>query len=114
MCGMLSTLGIASAHATSYQVWSTQIQVYVQSETGNSTAHMLQSKNGIFNNGPHPWCINRAYIDFKDKALLAIALTASMSKQEVNFLYEDASTDKIIDGHAVNRCKVISIFTPQV
>lgn len=98
-----------NSFATSYVVWGTEISIYAQSRA-ESTAHMIQSSNGIYNNGDHPWCGKRAYIELDDKELFSAALAASMSKQKINFIYEDAAPNKVMAGHAENRCKVISIF----
>jgi len=95
--------------ASAYVVSGTNIFIYAQSRA-ESTAHMIQSENGIYNNGDHPWCGKRAYIEFDDKELFSTALAASMSKQKINFIYEDAAPNKIMAGHTENRCKVISIF----
>lgn len=89
------------AYCAIYSVWQTNIQVYVQSET----------ENGIYSDGDHPWCGRRVYIDFNDKALLSAALAAAMSKQKVNFLYEDNTANKIVQGHTNSKCKIISIFS---
>lgn len=104
-------LGAVNTQAAVYVVWDTKIQVYVQSETSTGTAHMIQAQNGIYNNGNHPSCGKRAYIDFNDKGLLSAALAASMSQQKVNFMYEDGAVQKVVQGHTNNHCKVISIFS---
>lgn len=101
-----------SSFATSYVVFGTKIHTYVQSKSG-STAHLIASEKGIYNNGEHPWCGNRAYIDFDDSALISAALAASTSKQLINFIYEDASPERVAQGHTVSRCKVTSIFSSQ-
>ena len=105
------TLCSCCTYSSTYAVWQTNIQVYVQSETSSSTAHMIQSENGIYSNGDHPWCGRRAYIDFADKGLLSAALAAAMAKQKVNFIYEDAAANKVVQAHTNTKCKVISIFS---
>ena len=97
-------------NASAYIVWGTQLQVYAQS-TSNSDANMIQSVNGIYGGGDHPWCVRRAYIDFADKEIFSAALAASSAKKSVNFIYEDAALPKNIAGHVSGlSCKVISIF----
>lgn len=71
---------------------------------------MIQSANGIYNGGDHPWCGRRAYIGLDDKELFSAALAASMSKQPINFIYDDAAPSVNIAGHTESHCRVISIF----
>lgn len=99
----------AKASAAMYIVSNTQLTVYAQSST-ESTAHLISSSVGIYNNGPHPWCGNRAYILFSDKELFATALAASLSGKIVNFFYEDAAESKTALGHIAFGCKVVSIW----
>ena len=106
---VLTVLLSGTAQASTYVVLGTTLSIYAQSTT-ESTAHLIQSSKGIYNNGPHPWCVNRAYIDLSDRALLAAALAASYSGKSVNFIYEDAAAVKTIAGHTTTNCKVISIF----
>lgn len=47
------TLLSGTARATQYVVWGTMLSTYAQS-TAESTAHLIQSSKGIYNNGPHP------------------------------------------------------------
>lgn len=101
----------SSAFCSTYSVWQTKILVFVQSETSSSTAHMIQAEEGIYSGGDHPWCGRRAYIDFNDKGLLSAALAAATSKQKINFIYEDSAVNKVVEGHANLKCKVISIFS---
>jgi hypothetical protein len=96
-------------YATTYLVPGTTISVYAQS-TAESSAHLIRSSEGIYNNGQHPWCGDRAYILFADKELFATALAASLSGKPVNFIYEDAAEVKVAAGHIVFGCKVISIW----
>ena len=50
---ILAVLSLAllsgTARATTYVVWGTMLSTYAQ-----STAHLMQSSKGIYNNGPHP------------------------------------------------------------
>lgn len=96
--------------ATSYIVSGTSISLYTQSQI-DSTAHMVQSSKGIYNNGAHPWCANRMYIDAADKALLATAQGVWLTGKVVNVMYDDAAPGMYIAGHVANlRCRVMSIF----
>ena len=95
--------------ATAYVVWDTVLSVYGQSEQ-ESSAHLIRSSKGIYNNGVHPWCGDRAYILLTDKTLYATALASSMAEKHVNFIYEDAAPSKTAGGHITFGCKVISIF----
>jgi hypothetical protein len=45
---------------------------------------MVESLSGIYNGGGHPWCGRRMYIDFADKEMFSMALSASVAKQAVN------------------------------
>ena len=100
---------VNTCFASSYVVWGTEISIYAQSRV-ESGAHMIQASNGIYNNGDHPWCGRRVYIELDDNELFSAALAAAMSQQKINFIYEDAAPNKLIAGHTENRCKVISIF----
>lgn len=102
---------VSVAGATTYIVTDTQLDIYAQSGA-ESTAHLIRSSKGIYNNGPHPWCGDRAYILFTDKDLFAMALAASISHTPVNFTYEDAAERKVAAGHVDFSCKVKSIWTP--
>ena len=98
-----------NASASMYEVNNAQLSVFAQSST-ESTAHLISSSVGIYNNGPHPWCGNRAYILFSDKELFATALAASISAKAVNFYYEDAAEVRGAAGHIGFGCKVVSIW----
>ena len=98
-----------NSNATQYIVWDTEISVYAQSAS-ESTAHLIAISKGMYNDGEHPWCGNRAYILFSDKELFATALAASLSGKRVNVRYEDAAETKIAAGHIEFTCKVISIW----
>jgi hypothetical protein len=98
-----------TAEATEYVVWDTVLSIYGQSEQ-ESSAHLIRSSKGIYNNGMHPWCGDRAYILLTDKALYATALASSMAEKHVNFIYEDAAPSKTARDHITFGCKVISIF----
>lgn len=100
---------VEKSDATTYVVYDTVLSMYGQSEQ-ESTAHLIRSSKGIYNNSTHPWCGNRAYILLTDKTLYATALSASMAEKHVNFIYEDAAPVKGTAGHVSFGCKVISIF----
>jgi hypothetical protein len=104
----LSVIG-STAQATTYLVGGTTLHIYAQSAS-ESTAHLIGSSKGIYNNGPHPWCGNRAYINFADTALFATALAASLAGRSVNLMYEDAAPSKTAAGHITFGCKVVSIW----
>lgn len=105
-----SLLGFNTAHATAYVVYGTTLSLYTQSQA-ESTANMIQSSKGIYNNGSHPWCANRMFIDSGDKALYAAALGAWLSGKPVNIIYDDAYPGVYIAGHVSGlQCKVFSIF----
>lgn len=108
---LIFILGAENAFCTQYIVWGTTIHVYAQTETSTGNAHMIHSANGIYNNGQHPWCGNRVFVDFGDKVLMSAAIAASVSKQTVNFIYEDAAPGKTVQSHTTSHCKLISIFT---
>lgn len=101
---------MCSANATTYIVWNTKISIYAQSKK-ESTANLIESELGIYQGGNHPWCGKRAYIEMGDTELFAAALSASTSKQRVNFIYEDAAPSKVVQGHLTTPCKIISIFS---
>ena len=101
---------ISTASATQYVVSGTTISLLTQSQV-ESGAHMIQSSKGILNNGAHPWCANRMYINFDDKALYTAALGVWLSGKVVNVIYDDAMSGVLIAGHVSGlQCKVISIF----
>lgn len=105
---IVSTLAV-NVSATMYRVDNAQLSIFAQSST-ESTAHLISSSVGMYNNGPHPWCGNRAYILLSDKELFATALAASLSGKAVNFYYEDAAENKSAAGHIAFGCKVVSIW----
>ncbi|MDQ5908340.1 MAG: hypothetical protein QG599_431 [Pseudomonadota bacterium] len=104
--GMLFT---SVSYATAYIVWDTTIHIYAQGRA-DSQAHLMGVDNPMYNGGSHPWCGNRAYIEFGDKEMFAIALAASMSGQKVNVYYEDAAPSKLVAGHTETTCKIFSIW----
>lgn len=98
-----------SAHATSYTVYDTVISIYTQSPSDGG-AHLIRSSKGIYQDGEHPWCGNRAYIDFTDRELFATALAASLTGKPMNFFYEDAAESRFVHGHTTSKCRVFSIW----
>lgn len=85
------------------------ITIYAQSEK-ESEAHMIGIE-GMYSDGDHPQCIDRAYIEFSDKELFATALIASILGKKVHIDYIDNAEPKLIMGHTDGlTCKVISIF----
>ena len=108
---LMATLVSPSSFAQNYVVYGTKIHSYIQSKSAGSTAHLIASEKGIYNNSEHPWCGNRAYIDIDDSALISAALAASTSNQLVHFIYNDAAPEKVANGHMISRCQVISIFS---
>jgi len=101
---------VHQAKAEVILVTGAKITFYAQSHS-DSDAHMIQSNIGIYNGGDHPSCINnRLYIDFADKEIIASALAASLANKSVSFLYDDAAASKQITGHAINNCRVFSIW----
>lgn len=101
--------GVTTSSATRCIVYGTQLFVYAQS-TGESQANLVRSSKGIYNGGNHPWCGNRAYIEFADEELFKRALTAEVAGTSVNIMYEDASSSRHILGHIQTRCKITSIW----
>jgi hypothetical protein len=101
--------GVTISSATMYIVYGTQLFVYAQS-TGESEANLVRSSKGIYNGGNHPWCGNRAYIEFADEELFKRALAAEVTGASVNIMYEDASPSRHILGHIQTRCKITSIW----
>lgn len=102
-------VGATISSATTYIVYGTQLSVYAQS-TAESSANLVRSSKGIFNGGEHPWCGNRAYIEFADDYLFKRALTAELTGASVNIMYEDASASRFIAGHIQLSCKILSIW----
>ena len=98
-----------NAAAETYMVENTKLYIYAQSPT-DSQAHLIRSSVGIYQGGDHPWCGNRAYINFSDKELFATALAASLTGKSVNFMYEDAAASKEIVGHVISKCRVFTIW----
>jgi hypothetical protein len=110
IASLMACFIFTDVYATQYTVFNTTLKVYAQSSL-ESTAHMVQSSNGIYGGGPHPWCGNRAYISFDDKEQFATALKVSESQTIISFIYEDAAAPKNIAGHVENfPCKIVSIF----
>jgi hypothetical protein len=108
----IATAAIAihgNSFATPYYVYGTTLNIYAQSSE-ESTAHMIQTSKGLLNDAPHPWCGNRVYIDAKDTALFAAALSFSMTGKPANILYDDAKANRVIAGHNHTTCKLLSIF----
>ncbi len=96
--------------ASSYIVGGTTISVFAQSNTSGSTANLIKMSKPMYNGGNHPWCGNRAYINFADKELFSTALAVAMAKKPVNVMYEDAAESKVAGGHIEFGCKVTSIW----
>ena len=100
---------INKATATTYIIWGTYVSPYAQSET-ESSAHLVRFSKGMYNNGNHPWCGDRAYILIADKELYATVLAASLMGKPVNVIYEDNAPKETAAGHVCFPCKVLSIW----
>lgn len=101
-----------NSYSANYIVSGATVVVIAHSRAGTfgGEAHQLNSLKPIFGNGPHPLCSNSVYIDFDDKELFATALAASLTKQPINFGYEDTAPEKNVIGFGLNRCKVYAIW----
>lgn len=108
---LISTIFFSAFKATAetYLVYDTKLYVYAQSPA-DSQAHLVRSSVGIYQEGEHPSCGNRAYINFADKEIFAMALAASLANKSVNFMYEDDAENKQITGHTMSTCRISSIW----
>ena len=97
------------SYATTYVVYGTKLYTYAQS-TDESQANLVRSSNGIYQDGDHPWCGRRMYVEFADVDLFQRAMASELADQTVNIMYEDASENRFIKGHVEFRCKLLSVW----
>jgi hypothetical protein len=111
----ISILGIGfiatPAYATRYTC-STTIGLLPSSTQDGSTAHVV----GLSYTGCPDACLvtgygfRRAYIEFADKDLFAMALTARMNGGTFGVTFDDGVTSKGGSSHGSYPCRIVSIF----
>jgi hypothetical protein len=75
--------------------------------SGGSSAHLVRFKEI---DGPELHCNGGLYIDFADKALYAIALTAMTLDKRIGVAYDEDAPNKYIPPHQESTCQIYSIW----
>lgn len=83
------------------------VNLYVQSLNGLhvSDAHAVRIDKTIDDS-----CGGRLHIDAKDKEIFSTILAYKLSGSEFNIMYAIGDPSKVITGHLISSCKLLSIY----
>lgn len=79
-------------------------RLYIQSPQ-DSSAHAVSINKPI-----DPMCQNRMYVSFEDKELFSTLLAYKLSEKELHLMYEIGTSEKLVKGHLVAKCRLFSIY----
>lgn len=102
---LLILISRTEALAITRVVGNTTLQIGAQSQP-ESNAHWIATTQA------NVCAANRMYIDFSNKELFAMALSAFFNNQVVNVAYEDSASAATVPPHGNITCKVLSIWWP--
>lgn len=82
-------------------------RIFVQSLNGfhKSDAHAIKVSKDIDES-----CGQRLHIDAEDKEIFSTVLAYKLSDSEFNMMYATGDPAKVITGHLMSSCKLLSIY----